>query len=302
MNPNNYMKLGVNHHLLCAKDIEGNSRAHYETLKAIVEDERFDILDMWVPEDEPYRTKTIDMLLQSNKHIYYNCGNRSGRPSLAPASMDKDKREYTLSVYMDELVRAKAIGAKKLITNSGPNNITQRNKAFELLVDFYVELCQSAPEMLIMIEPTDWDMSKKKLIGSSQEAVDICRQVHQRGCPNMASMVDMCHVPLMHETLTQALTDTESCLAHIHLGNCILHDQSHPLFGDKHVPFGIEDGEYDVEEIAEVFRIGINSGYFSKKSQGSVSIEIRPLPDDDYVEALDQYYNKTIQAWKQAIN
>lgn len=301
MKLNEAVKPGLNHHLLFSSVIEQDSSAHVETLKVLEADPRFEVLDMWVPEDEPYRTQTIELLQKSGKEVFYNCGNRAGKPSLAPASLDDEKRRYTLDVYRDELARAKAIGATKVITNSGPNNLERREEAFDALVDFYVELCRTVPEMLVLIEPTDWDVSKKKLIGSSSEAAEICRRVAARGCPNMASMVDMCHVPLMHETLAQAVADTGDCLGHIHLGNCILKDREHPYFGDKHVPIGIDGGEYGTADVAELFRLGLASGYFSKEKRGSASIEMRVLGGEDPLDALDRYYAMTEEAWAKAV-
>ncbi|QHI69833.1 sugar phosphate isomerase/epimerase family protein [Tichowtungia aerotolerans] len=301
MKLNEYVKLGLNHHLLFYDVIQEDSRAHFETLEIVAKDPRLEILDMWVPEDEPFRSKTIDLMKSCGKELFYNCGNRAGKPSLAPGSFDDEKWNYTRDVYRDELERAKAISATKIITNSGPNNLEQREAAFERLVDFYVELCRQVPDVLVLIEPTDWDVSKKKLIGSSKEAVDICRRVHDRGFPNMASMVDMCHVPLMHETLAQALSDTGEYLGHIHLGNCILKDRTHPLFGDKHVPLAIEEGEYGVDDLAELFRLGIKSGYFSKGQRGSASIEMRVMGGEDPLDALDRYYSMTEEAWAKVV-
>lgn len=302
MDLRDYVKLGLNHHLLFANVIQENSREHYETVRILTEDSRFDVLDMWIPEDEPWRTRTIDLVKGSGKEVFYNCGNRAGKPSLAPASLETEKQEYTWAVYRDELARAKAIGATKVITNSGPNNLERRAEAFDLLVDFYVEMCRSVPEMLILIEPTDWDVSKKKLIGSSLEAAEICRRVAARGCSNMASMVDMCHVPLMHETLSKAMADTGKWLGHIHLGNCILKDRAHKFFGDKHVPIGIDGGEYGMKDIAELFRLGLDAGYFSKERRGSASIEIRTMPgDDDPAETLNRCYDMVCEAWEAAV-
>ncbi len=300
MKLNETVKLGLNHHLLFYNVIQEDSRAHFETLEVVAKDPRLEILDMWVPEDEPWRTKTIELMKSCGKELFYNCGNRAGKPSLAPASFDDEKRKYTLDVYKDELQRAKVIGATKVITNSGPNNLERREEAFDRLVDFYIQLCRMVPSMLVMVEPTDWDVSKKKLVGSSKDAVEICRRVHADGCSNMVSMVDMCHVPLMHETLTQAMTDTGDYLGHIHLGNCIMKDRAHPMFGDKHVPLCIDGGEYGVADLAELFRAGLDLGYFSREHRGSASIEMRTVGGEDPLKALDRYYEMVCAAWKMA--
>jgi hypothetical protein len=150
--------------------------------------------------------------------------------------------------------------------------------------------------MIVMIEPTDWDASKCKLIGSSKEAVEICQHVRDAGCENMASMIDMCHVPLMHETIAQAVSDTGEYLEHIHLGNCVI-DKASPVFGDKHPGLGIEGGVYGVSDIAEIFSLGLSSGYFSKENEGSASIEMRRLPDQSSEACFEKYYEAVCQAW-----
>ena len=110
-------------------------------------------------------------------------------------------------------------------------------------------------------------------------------------------MIDMCHVPLMHETLAQAMADTGEYLEHIHLGNCVT-DENSPFYGDKHPGTGIPGGVYGVEELAEIFRLGIVGGYFSKENKGSASIEMRVLPGKSSEECLDEYYAAVCRAWE----
>lgn len=300
MSLRDYVRLGLNHHLLFANECV-TAQGHYDTLKMVIDDERLEILDLWVADEEPYRRKEIELIAGCGKEVYYNCGNRAGKPSLEPASLNSEKKQYTIDVYKDEIARGKACGAVKVITNSGPNNLENRETAFDSVVDFYCQMCEFAPEMLIMIEPTDYDMSKCKLIGSSKEAVEICKRVMDKGHENIASMVDMCHIPLMHEMLEQAMTETGEFLGHIHLGNCIKKDKSHKLYGDKHVALCIEGGEYGIDELAELFKVGLRMGYFNQQSRGSASIEMRTLPGDNPLERLDIYYDYVLQAWERAI-
>lgn len=294
----NYIRLGLNHHLLYA-DVIHDSDEHLRTLKTVLSDSRLDILDMWYPWD--IKDQVIKAIKDSGTTIYYNMGNRAGQKALAPASMDDEHRAFSMDIYKDELKRAKLCNAQKIITNSGPNDVENREKSIDHLVEFYIELCKCAESMTVMIEPTDWNTSKCKLIGSSAEAADICSRVRDAGCKNMASMIDMCHVPLMHETLKQAVNDTGDYLEHIHLGNCVV-DKSSAFYGDKHPGIGIEGGVYGVEKIAEIFRLCLACGYFNKDDSGSASIEMRVLPGKSSEECLDKYYKKVSEAWDMAIN
>lgn len=298
MSFNDCMRLGVNHHLLYA-DVIKDSAEHLRTLQIVLSDPRLDIVDMWYPWD--IKEACLKAIKDSGKTIYYNMGNRAGQRSLAPASMDDEYRRYTLDVYKDELKRAKLCKAQKIITNSGPNDIENRDQCKDFLVEFYIELCKCAESIMVMIEPTDWDASKRKLIGSSREAVEICQRVRDAGCSNMASMIDMCHIPLMHETLAQAVRDTGEYLEHIHLGNCVI-DKASPVYGDKHPGIGIAGGVYGVPDIAELFGLCLETGYFSKTSKGSASIEMRRLPDQSSEACFDKYYDAVCQAWDMAAN
>jgi sugar phosphate isomerase/epimerase len=254
---------------------------------------------MWYPWD--IKDEILGAIKDSGKIIYYNMGNRAGQRSLAPAAMDSEHRSYSMNVYKDELERAKLCNSTKIITNAGPNDVENRDQCMDYLVEFYIEICKCAESMTVMIEPTDWDTSKCKLIGSSAEAVEICKRVRDAGCDNMASMIDMCHVPLMHETIAQAMKDTGEYLEHIHLGNCVT-DKASPFYGDKHPGIGIEGGVYGVEDLAENFILGLQSGYFSKENQGSASIEMRVLPGLSSEECLDKYYEAVLKAWEIAKN
>jgi len=300
MDYRDYVRLGLNHHLLYA-DRASDPAGHEQSLMTLLGDDRLEILDMWIPEASPIREREIRAVLDSGKTVYYNVGTREGKEAAHPATLNAEKRAYSLDFYRKELDRAVAVRAVKVITNSGPDVPEDRAAAMDALVGFYVEICRYVPgDMIIMVEPTDRETSKRKFIGPSREAADLVRRVHARGCRNFASMVDMGHLPLMGETIEQGMTDTAGFIGHIHLGNCILKDKKHPMFGDKHVAWGIAGGEYDLDDVAELLALGLKMGYFSKGSRGSVSIEMRPIPGKTPEDSLDIYYDTFCTAWDKA--
>ena len=298
MNLREYVKLGINHHLLYANSINSPAE-HLATMKKLLADPRLEIVDLWTPAE--IVTEAAEAIRNSGKTIYYNIGDRKGLPKLGTASVDESIRARSLKQYLDELDRAKKCGAAKIITNSGPNDPANREACKQHLRDFYLTFCREAAPATVIIEPTDWDMSKCKLIGSSAEAAEVCRQVRRAGYPNMGSMIDMCHVPLMHEDLKQAVTGTGGYLEHIHLGNCIL-DKTLPDFGDRHPGVGAVGGIYGLEALTEIFYLGLKTGYFNRENRGSASIEMRILPGKSPEECLDIYYDAVCRAWKLAAN
>jgi len=291
-----YVRLGINHHLLYANCI-GSPAEHLATMKKLLADPRLEIVDLWTPAE--IVSEAAAAIRDSGKTIYYNIGDRKGLPKLGTASMDAGIRARSLKQYLDELGCAKACGAAKIITNSGPNDPVNRDACKAYLRDFYLIFCREAAPAMVIIEPTDWDMSKCKLIGSSAEAAEVCRQVRLAGYSNMGSMIDMCHVPLMHEDLKQAVSGTGKYLEHIHLGNCIV-DKSLPEFGDRHPGIGAAGGIYGIKDLAEMFYLGLKTGYFTRENRGSASIEMRVLPGKSPEECLNIYYDAVCQAWELA--
>ena len=110
-------------------------------------------------------------------------------------------------------------------------------------------------------------------------------------------MVDMGHVPLLGETLAQAFADSTPFVGHVHLGNCILEDRSHPLFGDKHVPWGTPGGEFGREGIVDFFRQAFACGYLGGGDRPTVSFEMRPYPDLSPERSLDRFFAEFDAAW-----
>jgi sugar phosphate isomerase/epimerase len=292
------LTIGLNHHLLYA-DRSADPRAHCESLLGVLADERLEAVDLWIPDQPGIAETEIQACLESGKRILYNVGSRQGKPSPVPASLDPDEQAYAIAFYRDELDRANAVRAGKIITNSGPDNPTRRAEALQALGVFYREVCAMVPATTpVLIEPTDRDVSKRKLLGPSAETAAFCRDMRAAGVPNLASMVDMGHVPLLGETLAQAFADTVPFIEHVHLGNCILQDRSHPMFGDKHVPWGTPGGEYGVEGIAEFFHAAFACGYLGEGKRPTVSFEMRPHPELGPEKSLDRFFAELEQGWQ----
>lgn len=292
-----YLKIGINHHLLYKKLISG-PEDHSNTLKELIHDGRFEVLDLWIPEQEPYRSEEIRLLRSSGKEIYYNVGSRKGKESAHPSTLSPGKRKYSMEFYKDEISRGLEAGCKKIITNSGPDVPDNRKEAFEALVDFFCEICAFVPEdVLVMIEPTDREADKKKFIGPSAEAAELVERIHGAGCGNFSSMIDMCHLPLMGETIEHAMKITGGHIGHIHLGNCILKDKENPMYGDKHPAWGLKGGEYDVDDIAGLLGTGLGMGYFAKNNRGSASFEMMAYDGITPLESTGRFFDYLEKAW-----
>jgi sugar phosphate isomerase/epimerase len=95
---------------------------------------------------------------------------------------------------------------------------------------------------------------------------------------NFGILLDLSHLPLLGETFRHAVQTVAPYLRRVHLGNCVLKDPSHPRYGDRHPPFGIEGGEIDVPELTAFLRCLLQVGFLAEERRGSVLFEIAPWP------------------------
>lgn len=287
--------LGVNHQFLYPEAIN-DAAYHTESLKKAASLELIDALDCWVWRGQRAREE-IAILRSSGKVINYNIGDRSGEKPCFPGSPEKADRIYTYDTLMREIEYALAVGSKKIVFASGADLPEDRAGAKERLAELIVLIARQIPkDVILALEPTDRDVDKHFLLGPLGETVSFIKAV-RRHAPNLGLLLDMCHVPLMHETLESAMEKAEDTLVHVHLGNCMIKDATDPFYGDKHIPWGYSGAEYGEDEAVQFLEMLKKSGYFDKKG-ATVSFEMRPYPFMTSEASLDKF----VSVWNRAMS
>lgn len=292
-----YMRIGINHHLLCKYHMH-DDRTHAETLIPLLDDERFEVFDLWIAASEPYRSQEIAAIRACGRDVVYNIGDRWGNPKMCPASLRKEDQQYARDMFKREIDRGLAVGAKKVVTSSGPKRDGTDAQAFEALTEFYLDICNYVPkDVLILVEPTDTDFDKCFFIGDSNASVKLVNAVRACGSPNIATMIDMGHLPELHETVEMAVSRQGSLTQHIHWGTCVYNDKTNPLCGDNHPAWGMPGVELHDEDTAELIRRLIGTGYFSRQNRGTASFEMIAYDDLPYLHAADRFFEHLENAW-----
>jgi sugar phosphate isomerase/epimerase len=174
-----------------------------------------------------------------------------------------------------------------------------RSKALEALTKSVKQAAAYAQGkgIELVLETFDYDIDKKCLIGPNDMAGEFCRSIRQ-DFPGFGLLCDLSHVPLQHETSAFALDQLKDCLAHIHVGNCVL-DPKVPGYGDLHPRFGWPGGVNDVPELAEFIRNLFVVGYLAEGRQERpwVGFEVKPLSPD---ETSEMVIAGTKRAWQTA--
>jgi hypothetical protein len=105
---------------------------------------------------------------------------------------------------------------------------------------------------------------------------------------------------LLHESSKKALIKAKPYLEHVHVGNCVYKDRSHPQFGDQHPRFGVAGGENSVEELADFLAVLKGIGYFKKKTATRlpvVSFEVKPAVGESSEVLIANSKRVFAEAW-----
>lgn len=278
------MQVGIVHKMIFprAQSEEGQI---LKTIRKILEDPFFGAIEVSCIEDKKKKSELARLLKMSRMAIIYVSGTVSRGLNLH-SSNDEERNNSILEVkrLIDD---AYFLGAFILNLASGPDpGKNERKGARKLLVDSLCQLCRYAQDksshLMLSLETFDREIDKKLLIGPTVEAKEVAEKVRKKW-ENFGLTIDLSHIPLIGESIEEALTTARDYLVHIHIGNCILKDRNNSRYGDKHPPFGVEGGEIDVPQVTEFLKILKEIGYFSEAKDGKmpvVSFEIKPSEEE----------------------
>ena len=292
-NLHSYMKVGIVQ-LMAYPEMDT-----VESIRKIAEDEFFGAIEIaTVPEE--IRDEVMQILGASHLIIGYVgqallVNNKLDLNSLVP-----QQREAAISMIKGGVDEAYMLGARQLAVLSGPAPAKSKyDQAKELLVDSLSQICsyaQSKGNLGIAMEIFDREYDKKCLIGPTPEAVAVAKEV-KRNYPNFGLMIDLSHLPLLKEKPDYAVKTAKNYLAHVHIGNCILKNKSHPAYGDKHPPFGLAVGENDVEEVRLFLKALMEIGYIGAGKQNVVAFEVKPLAGQNPDVVVANAKRTLMEAW-----
>jgi sugar phosphate isomerase/epimerase len=114
---------------------------------------------------------------------------------------------------------------------------------------------------------------------------------------NLGIELDMAHLPLMGESFADAIRTVAPYLKRVHLGNCVLRDQSNPRYGDTHPPMGFPGGEIDVPELTHILRLLREVGFLHPERRCNLIIEMTPWPGKSIEETIADGFRRLHSAW-----
>mgnify|MGYP005840677533 CR=1 FL=1 len=243
---------GVVHPLVWV-ECRGGDGPVVETLRRIIEDSEFGAVEIAPPNDPAVRQAARELLASSGLQVVYLPILPLIVQKLPFADADPAARAAVLERMKMHIVEAVEFGAPlAMIASQLDPGEGQREAATDRLVEDIRVLCdlamaRSEKHLLhITLENFDRDIEKKRLIGSTPEAVELAQRVDR---PNFGLTIDLSHLPLLNETPEDSLTTAAPYLIHAHIGNCVIDHPESPIYGDFHPRFGHPQGSNDVLEV-----------------------------------------------------
>jgi len=277
-----YTKIGLIHFMAYPSTIKGEGPIE-ETIHKIAVDDYFDAIEITWVKDEETRKKVKKMLDSSHLTVAYG-----GQPRLLTTGqnindLDESKRQQAVANLKEGIDEAYEMGAVGFGFLSGKYEEETKEESYQALIKSTREICRYAKlkgNLKIAHEVFDYDIDKCALIGP----VDLAKRYAEEICEefdNFGLMVDLSHLPILHESSRQSLVPVKDYIIHAHMGNCMMKDKEDPAYGDAHPRFGYPGGENDVEELVEYLKVLIEIGYLDPDNRRILSFEVKPVGDED---------------------
>ncbi|MHB8064313.1 MAG: sugar phosphate isomerase/epimerase family protein [Ruminiclostridium sp.] len=277
-----YMKVGLIHFMAYPTTMKGEGPIE-ETVKKIAVDDYFDAIEITWIKDKTIRQKVKKMLETSHMTVAYG-----GQPRLLTTGMninnlDEEKRLEAVATLKDGIDEAYEINAVGFAFLSGKYIEESKEQSYQALVKSTKELCKYAKrkgDLKVALEVFDYDIDKKSIIGPAALAKRFAEEIRAE-YDNFGLMVDLSHIPMIHETNEENLLPIKDYIIHAHMGNTVIKAPSCEAYGDTHPRFGFPNSENDVDELIAYLRTLIKIGFISEEKRPIVSFEIKPWSDED---------------------
>lgn len=277
-----YMKVGTILHV-SYKELGGGEGPILECLKKIVTDPYFEAVEVAQMKDAGVRRAAAEMIARGHMVTAYGGQGRMLGAGLNINDLDETGRRKALNSLKEGIDEAFEIHAADFAFLAGGYEEATKEESFQALLASTRELCRYAAQkgnMPVLCEVFDYDIAKRSLIGP----VDLVKRYAETICgeyDNFGLMVDLSHIPMLHETLEENLLPIKDYIRHAHMGNTVIRSADCPAYGDEHPRFGFPNSENDVEELAAYLRLLLKIGFLNEENRPIVSFEVKPFEDED---------------------
>lgn len=293
-----YMKVGLVHFMAFPSTIKGEGPV-YKTVRKVAVDDYFTAIEITTVKDPAERQKVKQLLETSHMTVAYGVQPRLLTTGLNINDLNEEGREAALANLKQGIDEAYEMGATGFAFLSGKYEEETKEASYQALVKSTKELCayaKSKGSMRVALEVFDYEVDKKSLIGPAPLALRYAKEIREEH-EHFGLMVDLSHIPLIHETIEESLLPVKDYIIHAHIGNCVVKSPDLPAYGDVHPRFGFPAGENDVEQVTDYLKVLLKIGFLNTEKPPIVSFEIKPFGDEN-PDVVIANANRTLnEAW-----
>jgi sugar phosphate isomerase/epimerase len=292
------MKVGLVHFMAYPATIKGEGPI-LETIKKLALDDYFTAIEITTIKDNEERKKARQILESSHMQVYYGAQPRLLINNLNINDLNEEGRQKALANLKEGIDEAYEVGAVGFSFLSGKYEEATKEESYEALVKSTNEICsyvKSKGSMNVALEVFDYDVDKKSLIGPAPLALRYAKEIREKH-DDFGLMVDLSHIPLIHETIEESLLPVKDYIVHAHIGNCVVKSADLPGYGDVHPRFGFPNGENDVDEVVAYLKVLLDIGFINYRNPPFVSFEVKPFGDEDSDIVIANAKRTLNEAW-----
>jgi sugar phosphate isomerase/epimerase len=298
-----YMKPGLVHFKAFPELMQSHAR-YVETLRIICEDDFWTAVEIGPCKDTRDRDIARKMLEVSHLTVAYATQPTAFPMKLNPHDFDPAERKRVLNIIKKCVDEAYEFGAQFFRISSGKDpGEEKRRDAKRHFIDFMNEICRYTKangDMVVTLKIFDRDIDKQFLVGHFADAAEVARPVAAE-FDNFGLLSDLSHFPLLNETPEEAIPLVKDFFLHFHIGNCVVKDKKHFLYGDLQPRFGVPGGSLDTKDVANYFKVLLQHGLLNKDNPPLMSAEVRPLLAEETSALVIANTKRVIrEAWAQA--
>ncbi len=268
-----------------------------ESFREIAQDPYFDAVEVTHFEQDEVRDQVKALLEQAHLEVGYGAQPCLLSAGLNPNDTDEAGRKAAEELLVSRLDEAYALGAKSFAIMAGKWKEETRELAYSQLLKTVRTVCRRAAEkgMLVELEVFDYDVDKCALIGPASYAARFAADVRMTE-PNFGLMVDLSHIPIMHESTEYVIRILRPYITHLHCGNAVALPGC-PAYGDLHPRFGYPNGAIDVPEIVKYLQTLRDEGCFYPDHPLVFSFEVKPQKGESERAVLAGCKRALNRAW-----
>jgi len=277
-----------------------NEGSYISSLKKILVDPFFQVVELATLPFASIEEKVTSMIKVAHCDMTFSGHSLLFSQKLNINSLDEGERQKAVLLLKQGIDQAYSWGCEEFQFLSRQYEEGKEEAYLQQLIISTKELCTYAQEkgdMSVCLEVFDHNIDKKSLLGPAplvrRYAEAVCEE-HE----NFGIMVDCSHIPMIGESIDEAIDPVKGYIRHVHMGNTLISDPNHPSYGDYHPRFGYPGSENDTQYLTAFLQKMKDIGYLEDGGEHMLSFEVKPQGDEDSDLVVANAKRTLLSAWK----